>query len=51
MFFRGHANENYVLEPGIYRKVKGDKTLVEFEDQIFREVISKSPQEFVGKQH
>ncbi|UZT97049.1 FRG domain-containing protein [Chryseobacterium fluminis] len=49
VFFRGHANENYVLEPGIYRKVKGDKTLVEFEDQIFREVISKSPQEFVGK--
>ncbi|WP_294307932.1 FRG domain-containing protein [uncultured Chryseobacterium sp.] len=49
VFFRGHANENYVLEPGIYRKVKGDKTLVEFEDQIFREVVSKSPQEFVGK--
>lgn len=49
VFFRGHANETYVLEPGIYRKVKNGKNLVEFEDQIFREVISKSPQEFVGK--
>lgn len=49
VFFRGHANETYVLEPGIYRKVKDGKNLVEFEDQIFREVISKSPQEFVGK--
>lgn len=49
VFFRGHANNGYDLNPGIYRKVKGDKTLIEYEDQIFREVISKSPQEFVGK--
>lgn len=49
VFFRGHANQTYVLEPGIYRKVKDGKTLVQFEDQIFREVVSKSPQEFVGK--
>lgn len=49
VFYRGHANESYDLNPGIYRKVKDNKTLVEFEDQIFREVISKSPQEFVGK--
>lgn len=49
VFYRGHANESYDLNPGIYRKVKDNKTLVEYEDQIFREVISKSPQEFVGK--
>lgn len=49
VFFRGHSNDTYDLNPGIYRKVKDDKTLIEYEDQIFREVISKSPQEFAGK--
>lgn len=49
VFFRGHANDAYDLKPGIYREVKNNKTLVEYEDQIFREVISKSPQEFVSK--
>ena len=49
VFFRGHSDDSYDLNPGIYRKVKNDKTLIEYEDQIFREVISHSPQEFVGK--
>lgn len=49
VFFRGHSDDKYDLNPGIYRKVKNGKTLIEYEDQIFREVISHSPQEFVGK--
>lgn len=49
VFFRGHSDDSYDLNPGIYRKVKNGKTLIEYEDQIFREVISYSPQEFVGK--
>lgn len=49
VFYRGHSNCKYTLEPGIYRKNNNDKTLIQFEDKIFREVISKSPQDFVGK--
>ncbi|MCL1665575.1 FRG domain-containing protein [Elizabethkingia ursingii] len=49
VFFRGHASESYVLVPGIYREVKDKKTLIEHEEQIYREVISKSPQEFLNK--
>ena len=50
LFFRGHSSEEYELVPGIYREIKPHKkNLIEFEDQIFREVISKTPQEFNGK--
>lgn len=51
VFFRGHADHSYNLKPGIYREIKEkkNKTLIDFEDQIYRDVISKSPQEFVGK--
>lgn len=50
VFFRGHSDKNYVLEPGIYRKDKiKNKSLVEFEDKIYREIISKAPQDFIGK--
>lgn len=48
VFFRGHSNLEYELEPGIYRKIN-NKNLVEFEDQIYREIITKAPQDFVGK--
>ena len=51
LFFRGHADKSYILKPGIYREIKekGNKTLINYEDQIYREVISKSPHEFLGK--
>lgn len=51
VFFRGHADHSYNLNPGIYREIKDkkNKTLIDYEDQIYREVISKSPQEFLGK--
>jgi hypothetical protein len=50
VFFRGHSDKDYVLEPGIYRKDKiKNKSLVEFEDKIYREIISKAPQDFIGK--
>lgn len=51
VFFRGHSDNSYDLNPGIYRKIKAkkDKTLIDYEDKIYREVISKSPQEFLGK--
>lgn len=49
VFYRGHSNEEYDLLPGIYRENEDGKNLVDFEDKIFREVISKSPIEFIGK--
>lgn len=50
VFFRGHSDKDYFLEPGIYRKDKiKNKSLVEFEDKIYREIISKAPQDFIGK--
>lgn len=49
VFFRGHASDTYTLDPGIYRKVANGKNLAEYEDEIYREVISKSPNEFVNK--
>ena len=50
LFFRGHEDETYLLEPGVYRKDNTTKkNLIEHEDVIYREVISKAPQDFVGK--
>jgi len=50
LFFRGHSDNSYELVPGIYRKDQlHSKNLIEHEDKIFREVISKSPQQFVSK--
>lgn len=50
LFFRGHSDDSYELVPGIYRKDQVyNKNLIEHEDKIFREVISKSPPQFVGK--
>ena len=50
LFFRGHEDETYLLEPGIYRKDNTTKkNLIEKEDVIYREVISKAPQDFSGK--
>lgn len=50
LFFRVHEDETYLLEPGVYRKDNTTKkNLIEHEDVIYREVISKAPQDFVGK--
>jgi hypothetical protein len=50
LFFRGHEDETYLLEPGVYRKDNTTKkNLIEHEDVIYREVISKAPQDFSGK--
>lgn len=42
LFFRGHSDEKYLLLPNLYRK---EKYFVN-EDNIYRETIVNSPQEF-----
>lgn len=50
VFFRGHSDSEYLLEPGIYRKdKKKERNLVQYEDRIYREIISTAPQDFIGK--
>ena len=50
LFFRGHSDKSYYLQPGIYRKdTDSKKSLIEYEDVIYREVISRAPQNFIGK--
>ncbi len=45
IFYRGHHDCSYVLLPGIYREGK----LIENEESIYRDVITKSPDDFRGK--
>jgi len=50
LFYRGHSNKEFKLEPSIYRKNdKGDFLYIENEDKIYRETIAKVPYEFNGK--
>lgn len=50
LFYRGHSNEVYELEPSIYRKNKeGEFLYIENEDKIYRETIAKVPYDFKGK--
>ena len=51
IFYRGHSNETYNLEPSIYRKDKKTNKLlyIENEDKIYRETIAKVPYNFNGK--
>ena len=51
IFYRGHSNEIYDLEPSIYRKDKETNKLlyIENEDKIYRETIAKVPYDFNGK--
>ena len=50
LFYRGHSNEAYELEPSIYRKnEKGAFLYIENEDKIYRETIAKVPYDFKGK--
>ena len=49
-FFRGHANaKKYEMIPGIYRKINKEQSLINYESQIFREVICQVPRDFEGK--
>lgn len=50
IFYRGHSDLDYELVPSIYRKnTKGNYLHLKNEDKMFREVISKSPVEFAGR--
>ena len=51
IFYRGHSDKTYNLEPSIYRKDKKTNKLlyIENEDKIYRETIAKVPYDFNGK--
>ena len=50
IFYRGHSDKTYDLEPSIYRKNKENNFLyIENEDKIYRETIAKVPYDFSGK--
>lgn len=51
LFYRGHTDKTYDLEPSIYRKDKKTNKLlyIENEDKIYRETIAKVPYDFNGK--
>lgn len=51
IFYRGHSNEKFELEPSIYRKDEDTKEhlYIKNESKIFRETISKVPYDFNGK--
>ena len=50
LFYRGHSNKEFKLEPSIYRKNdKGDFLYIENEDKIYRETIAKVPYDFKDK--
>ena len=51
IFYRGHSDKTYDLEPSIYRKDKKTNELlyIENEDKIYRETIAKVPYDFNGK--
>ena len=50
IFYRGHSDKTYDLEPSIYRIDKKNKLIyIENEDKIYRETIAKVPYDFNGK--
>ncbi|TWP28429.1 FRG domain-containing protein [Apibacter muscae] len=55
LFFRGHSDKKYELKPGIYRDKlweNGEEfeiNLVDSEDKMYRDIISKLPEKFEGK--
>ncbi|MFK8288800.1 FRG domain-containing protein [Capnocytophaga canimorsus] len=51
IFYRGHSDKEFELEPSIYRKDKVTKEhlYIKNESKIFRETISKVPYDFNGK--
>jgi hypothetical protein len=50
-FYRGHSDFNFELMPSIYRAPKSKKinSLIAHEDKIFREIIIRTPNDFVNE--
>lgn len=46
VFYRGHANEMWKLEPGIHRKNKEGKCLRNEESSLYQEMYRRNPAEF-----
>lgn len=48
MFYRGHSSADYHLRPSIYREIDKDHDTeyVEYEDRMFKEMLSLHPDEF-----
>lgn len=44
IFYRGHADENWKLQPSIFRALNG----VEKEHQLFRDMVAHTPRSFSG---
>lgn len=44
VFYRGHSNKQFKLEPSIYRKHE----LIKNEDRLFKDIIARSPGDFRG---
>ncbi len=50
IFYRGHSDTDFELKPGIYRRVNdAEKSLIEYEHEIYKEMIAKVPNLFDGK--
>ena len=45
LYFRGHSDKDYVLEPSIYRS----KRLISNENKIFKEFILRTPSDFLNE--
>lgn len=47
-FFRGHSDQEWIIEPSIYRKPEKieEKSFIENEDNIIRDAILNSPDDF-----
>ncbi|TRX22042.1 FRG domain-containing protein [Flavobacterium franklandianum] len=45
LYFRGHSDKNFVLEPSIYRS----KRIISNENKIFKEFILRTPSDFLNE--
>jgi hypothetical protein len=45
LYYRGHCNSNYILEPSVFRKVKSQKN----EHLMFKEFVKERPEEFINE--
>lgn len=46
-FYRGHADLSYTLLPSIYRKSSEGRCFIDNENNIFREIIIRTPGDFI----